>query len=193
MAAFERAFAAGFGVETDIRDHNGVLVIAHDVPTGPKQVTFDEVLQLYKFHDCPGAFAINVKAAGLHNLAASALMSARVPNGFVFDMSVPDALGYLHAGLCTFTRHSEIEPYPAFYERANGVWVDCFTEDWITANVVAEHRAAGKQVALVSPELHGRAHKEVWADWAMFLRDPDVMLCTDFPDEAAQTFRGGNL
>ena len=32
------------------------------------------------------------------------------------DMSVPDALGWLRAGVPTFTRHSDVEPYPPYYE-----------------------------------------------------------------------------
>ena len=43
-AAFAKAFAAGYGVETDVRDQGGRLVISHDPPTGEDLMTFDALL-----------------------------------------------------------------------------------------------------------------------------------------------------
>jgi glycerophosphoryl diester phosphodiesterase len=33
LSAFRRAFEGGFGIETDIRDLDGELVVSHDPPT----------------------------------------------------------------------------------------------------------------------------------------------------------------
>ena len=33
LKAFKKAFENGFGVETDVRDFNGELVISHDIAT----------------------------------------------------------------------------------------------------------------------------------------------------------------
>ena len=41
--AFERAFDNGFGIETDLRDIKGTIVISHNMPTGD-EMTFEEVL-----------------------------------------------------------------------------------------------------------------------------------------------------
>jgi hypothetical protein len=184
LGALRAAFAAGHGVETDIRDHDGVLVIAHDPPTGPGLTPFTDVLRAYVEAGAPGAFAINVKADGLQPAIGKALAEAGVGNAFVFDMSVPDGLRYLREGVRTFTRQSEYEPEPPFYEAAAGVWMDCFERDWIRPEAIAGHVAAGKAVALVSPELHGRPHRAVWHAWAEVRALPSVMICTDHPDEA---------
>jgi hypothetical protein len=143
---------------------------------------------------CTGPLAINIKADGLQTMLAEALSAYDIRNYFVFDMSVPDALGYLKADLRTFTRQSEYEREPAFLDRATGVWLDAFHSPWADAGVIRAHLAASRPVALVSPELHRRAYLEDWARW----RDLDqragggnlLMICTDFPDEAEQFFHG---
>ena len=181
-AAFERAFDAGFGVETDVRDHDGQLVVAHDPPRGSDLIPFGDLLELYVSAGQPGALAINVKADGLQAPLKALMARAGIDRGFVFDMSVPDSLGYLAEGFEVFTRHSEFEPQPAFYAEASGVWIDCFRGDWITADVARAHLAAGKKVALVSPELHRRPHANAWRQWETL--GSEVMICTDFPDAA---------
>lgn len=190
VAAFARAFSAGYGVETDVRDLGGDLVLAHDPPTDPTTRRFGDFLDQYKAAGCPGALAINVKADGLQAPLAELLDARSIANAFVFDMAVPDSLGYLARGFQTFTRHSEIEPEPPFYRRAHGVWVDCFESDWIAPEVVRRHRAAGKRVALVSPELHRRPHAGTWSRWVELAGDADLMICTDFPDQADRLFNG---
>src|SRR5262249_41926934 len=126
--AFERSLALGFGVETDVRDDRGRLVIAHDPPDG-SELELAELLRTYGQHDARGPLAVNVKADGLQALLTDALEATKA-RWFVFDMSVPDALGYARASIPYFTRQSEYEPEPALYEGAAGVWVDCFERDW---------------------------------------------------------------
>jgi glycerophosphoryl diester phosphodiesterase len=46
--SFLRAIENNFGIETDVRDHSGELVISHDMPIGDKNITFDEFLYNYK-------------------------------------------------------------------------------------------------------------------------------------------------
>ncbi len=127
--AFRRAFENGFGVETDTRDQNGVLKIAHDMPVGDGVMDFDTFLDLYKAYARAGTIALNIKA--------------------------------------------------------DGVWLDAFFGDWITPEVVEKHLAAGKKVALVSPELHGRDHSATW-DLSRDLRGENLAICTDLPHKAAE-------
>lgn len=186
--AFERAFAAGFGVETDVRDHDGRLVIAHDPPAGEGLLLFDDLLALYARRGAPGRLAVNVKADGLSGMVEEALARAGIANAFVFDMSAPETLRYLRGRLKVFTRESEYEAPPAFYDRAQGVWLDCFERDWIDEGAVRRHLAAGKAVCVVSPELHGRPHEQAWAALRGLAGEPRVMLCTDFPEAARDYF-----
>ena len=188
-AALRRSYELGFGAETDVRDHAGTLVIAHDPPRGG-EIKLSAVLAAYRASAVSGPLALNVKADGLQQLLADALDSAQVPY-FVFDMSVPDMVAYARASMRYFTRQSEYELVPVLYEDAAGVWVDCFERAWVDEACVAAHLSAGKDVCLVSPELHGRDPAPAWEAWSSWpvLRDPRVIVCTDLPERAAETLR----
>lgn len=195
--ALSLAWANGYGIETDIRDHDGVLVISHDPPTGTALLTADELFRRYKDLGAGTTLALNIKADGLQDRLAELLIRhAIAPDSyFVFDMAVPDALGYLRRGVPCFTRESEYETAPAFLERAQGVWMDCFHDDWIDQGAMERHLRSGRRLALVSPELHGRPHSQAWSVWRKALRslgdreaEKGVLLCTDFPEEAGRYF-----
>jgi glycerophosphoryl diester phosphodiesterase len=189
-AAFQRALDRGFGIETDLRDALGTLVIAHDPPRGG-ELTAARLAELCRTHPGSGPLALNVKADGLQGLVRDALDRDLPVGSYFFDMSVPDTLGYLAARLPIYTRHSELEPVPALYDQAVGVWMDAFHGDWIHGPAVTAHLDAGKEVCLVSPELHGRPYRPFWER----LRSeglgerPGCAICTDHPDEAAEFFR----
>jgi hypothetical protein len=185
MSAFGRAFEAGFGAEIDVRDRGRELVVSHDPPNGDAP-TLASVLDLHAAAGCPGELAMNVKADGLCELLSAEM--ADTPRWTAFDMSVPDAVQYSRAGAPFLTRQSEFEPEPSLYESSLGVWLDCFEGEWFSEALVAGHLRAGKRVCLVSPELHGRDHREVWRTWAAWgVRDhPDLAICTDHPTEAQE-------
>ena len=187
--AFDRAFSEGFGVETDFRDCCGELVVSHD-PPGRDAMPAKAFFELYRARGGDLPLAVNVKADGLQKLLKNMLEEYQVKNYFLFDMSAPDALISSRRGLRFFSRHSEIEPSPYLYDTAAGVWMDCFEREWMTAADVTRHRAAGKDVCLVSPELHGRPHEAFWRKLAEMKlpAGPAVMLCTDHPGKARVFF-----
>jgi glycerophosphoryl diester phosphodiesterase len=189
LPAFRDAFANGWGVELDVRDLDGELVISHDPPAAGA-LTFAAVVEEYVAQGSPGLLAVNVKADGLPAMIAAALAGVPAERWFAFDMSVPDTRGYLRASLPYYTRHSDLESAPALYEPAGGVWLDDFVGGFIDEARIAAHLEAGKHVAVVSPELHRRPHAEVWAQWRRWgvWSDPRVHLCTDHPLEAQEVF-----
>jgi len=185
--AFLRSFELGFGTETDVRDLAGELVISHDPPKGGE-------MSLAAYLRQPGAAslpqAINVKADGLARLIAQAMREAGATNWFVFDMSVPDTLMQLKEGNPVFIRMSEYEPEPPLLEQAAGVWLDAFEGRWWDCALIERIVQRGKQVCIVSPELHKRPHLATWEALRPLAGLAGVMLCTDVP-EAAQAFFGG--
>jgi hypothetical protein len=194
--ALRRALENGFGVETDIRDLDGQLVISHDPPRAGAMPLAD-FLDAYVETQAAGMLALNIKADGLQQTLAHALASRQIgpDRYFVFDMAVPDALGYLRLEMPCFTRQSEVEPEPAFIDQASGIWLDCFREDWIHRPDIMAHCAAGRRVAVVSPELHGRDWRAAWEEWREAYRDlgqrglsKRFMICTDYPLEAKAYF-----
>jgi glycerophosphoryl diester phosphodiesterase len=192
LEAFERAFAAGFGVELDVRDFDGELVISHD-PARATCPRFALVLALYRRYGMPGRLAINIKADGLAPQIARMTDDAGMRKAvFVFDMSIPDMISYVEQHIPTFSRCSEYERTPALPEACAGVWLDAFTTPWADESRMTAFLDEGKAVALVSPELHGKPHEEAWSVWRSALRatkpGKPVMICTDLPAEAKRFF-----
>ena len=194
-AAFRRAIKWGFGIETDFRDLDGCLVIAHDIPLRGEVMNADAFFALSNTRrDWRGMIALNVKADGLQRLMHDALQRAGLPlsRNFAFDMAVPDALGYARQGLTFYTRQSEYEKEPSLLDRAHGVWVDNFSGEFDQISHSSAWLSKGYKVAFVSPELHGRAHQDTWdkIGEAGLHRNNDFAICTDFPADALTFFRG---
>lgn len=187
--AFERALRAGFGIETDIRDCMGQVVISHDPPASSGLLRLVDFADLYQTTGSSAPLALNIKSDGLQGCVLNCLTTRGITNYFVFDMAVPDALGYVNRGAPTYTRQSKYEPMPSFYDRASGVWIDCFDGELCSNDVIAGHFRAGKNIALVSPELHNKPHEVAWRQWKPFAMSR-IMICTDFPDRADEYFNG---
>jgi hypothetical protein len=187
--AFERAWSNGYGIETDLRDLDGAVVISHDPPERGVR-SLDEFLAAYAARGGNTPLALNIKADGLQVAVAKAIARYRVQNYFVFDMSVPDSLHYLRAGMPVFVRLSEYEGDSPLLGRAAGVWLDAFESEWWTLDTVRALHERGKTVAIVSPELHKRPHEGLWQTLRGLepaMRN-SLMLCTDFPDAASEMF-----
>lgn len=187
--AFSRSFDMGFGTETDVRDTGGRLVISHDL-AGGDEISFSEVLDMLA--DRPLPLALNIKADGLARALVQELAARSLSHWFTFDMSVPELVAQLRLGLPVFTRASEYEPEPALYARATGVWLDSFERDWFGVDAISEFLSDGKQVCVVSPELHGRDPQPLWTllKNSRFAEHPQLMICTDRPEDARAQFGG---
>jgi hypothetical protein len=187
IRAFEKSLSLGFGIETDVRDYKGELVIAHDIPN-EECVLLEDFFSLYKLYKVINLpIALNIKSDGLQNKLKKLLEVYEVRNYFVFDMSVPDGIFYIKNDLVTFTRESEYETYPAFYDYAHGVWIDQFFSDWIDKQTIINHINNNKKICIVSPELHQRKYLDFWRKLKSIIEDLDssqIMLCTDHPEEA---------
>ena len=195
LVAFQDSFIREFGVELDIRNCQGQLVISHDIPTG-SCLLLEEVFECYNDIGLDVTIAVNVKADGLQELLKEAIDKYSISNYFAFDMSVADTLRYSQHQLKFFTRQSEYEQQPPLFDRADGVWLDCFEGDWWTPQDVEPHIQQGKLVALVSPELHGREYQTAWEVWRGIEREmatDRLMLCTDFPEQARAFFEQSDL
>ncbi len=227
--AFCLSFAAGNGVETDLRScEDGSIIVCHD-PFCQEGMKLAELLRIYNDYQQPGVLALNIKSAGIAQTLMAELKCHSVTNFFTFDMSIPDHLGYIKQGLNPYVRQSEYEQHPEqanalLYKEAHGVWLDQFVDpatgvcastqldlhsykneeivSWINERVIKRHLECGKNVALVSPELHvwGRRlsdslYKKIWQQWKLILQNlvlthdvSKIALCTDFPIEANNFF-----
>lgn len=185
-AAFRRSFELGFGTETDVRDLDGALVISHDMPTcGAMGMT--EFLALTG-GQLP--LALNIKSDGLAEPLRKAMAVYDRSAWFVFDMSIPDMRMHLKAGNPVFTRISEVEQAPVWFDESEGVWLDQFDREWFDVDFVTSLLDTGKRVCVVSSELHRRDYSRLWKMLQPLAACDNLILCTDVPEKAQYFFRG---
>ena len=185
-SAIRSALERGYGFETDIRDFDGRLVVSHDMANSLSQNVKEVFEWLYEFSD-RYTFAINIKSDGLNKKLKYLIDKYNIQNYFTFDMSVPQMIDYKESRIRFFTRQSEVEPEPCMYSDADGVWIDGFwSNDWITEALLNKHIENGKEICLVSPELHKRDNYVLfWDRIKKYNIDLEkIMICTDYPDEA---------
>lgn len=190
LEAFKRSFQLGFGVETDVRDFDGRLVISHD-PSNSDCLSLEHFFSLYRKHSFCSKLALNIKSDGLQLHIKDLLNNYGIENYFLFDMSVPDGLLYLNNNMVVLTRQSEYEKLPSYYELADGLWIDEFHGHWVTDEIIENHLENGKVVCLVSPELHNRDYLSEWSHYKSIEKKIGkniMMICTDYPEEAEEFF-----
>lgn len=182
LYAFEKAFDKYFGIETDLRDAQGEIVISHDIPLG-NEAKFEDVLKILDKRNLP--LALNIKSDGLAEKISELLKKYQVTNYFCFDMSIPQMVVYKDLGLNFFTGVSDICPNGVLFEEAKGVWLDSFYTDWFSKDDIQKYLEQGKEICIVSPDLHKREYKNIWNRYKDI---GGIMLCTDYPDEAKEFF-----
>jgi glycerophosphoryl diester phosphodiesterase len=186
LSAFEVAWDRGWGVELDVRDWYGELVVAHDpvraeVRSGGKTVS---PIRLSAVLDAMGTrrlpLAVKVKACGLAPLVRELIPP---PDWFFFDHAIPDLPSYAFEKLPYFLRASQVETIPRdpwLVQHARGIWLD---------STSPESLPAGKRLCVVSDEVRG---KNRGTQWAVLRDNPPAtpwMLCTDLPDAAEEWFQ----
>ena len=193
LKALGLALNEGFGIETDLRDLNGRIVISHDPPHEiSRPISFDKLLEKIASSSKSGRIGLNIKSDGLSAMIESKIKSIGINANrfFVFDMSIPDTLNYLKRTIPVYSRISDYEPIPPFQSKATGVWIDNFNGSFEQVEIARNLISQGVRVSIVSPELHGRNHKSLWdkiLDSKVYL-SPLFELCTDFPVEAKKLF-----
>lgn len=194
LAALEAALRAGHGIETDLRSRDGTLVLAHDPPRvldAPPR--FDGLLTRLERFPHSRCF-LNVKEDGLvPYLERYRDRLLALPVVF-FDMSVPELVRYAkrYPPSHLAARVSDVEPEPHGASFCRWLWVDGFfrdpTEEEL-ARLVARHPHA---LAIVAPELHGRAGERLAALIARGdrLAERERLWCADLAAQTPQVGEG---
>lgn len=194
--ALFKALDFGFGIETDVRDLNGKLVISHDIPVCESELSLENLFEYYASNGHIGTLALNIKSDGLQQEIKKLLKKYAIKNYFVFDMSIPDTLGYLSQDIRTYIRCSELEDCRPLIARAHGVWLDELTAEWIDVTTLTKLGEYLSPICIVSSELHGRTYTELWRNIKEALDksvcNSRLMICTDLPDDARKYFNDNN-
>lgn len=181
------ALKQGFGIETDIRDYCGDVIISHDPHVSGEVLRLSEFFHYYNSFGSSAKLALNVKSSGIGLALKSLLDEFRIKNYFVFDMALPDALFYIKIGLNVYDRVSEIEPAVLDKVATTGLWIDQFWDNWYPVGQQDNYKERPRCV--VSPELHKRKdYLTYWAKLKSFKTDSELSLCTDYPVEARNFF-----
>ena len=191
MTAFQRALDNGFGIETDVREYRGKLVLSHDL-ADDNSALCRELFDYYSRNNCDSCLALNVKEDGIHSSVKELLKEYKINNFFFFDMSIPEMVVYRRMELPFYTRHSDIETELVLYDYAKGVWVDAFYDDWDEVEASVRHIKDGKAVTMISPEIHGKDEISIWEQIknTNLCLDESFNLCTDYPQKAKEFFWG---
>ena len=192
LQALTYAVKLGFGLEFDVRDYCGSVVISHNPPVSKILTLEDLFTQISaKVKKEELSLAINVKCDGIEReLMTLISLFGLEPYSFLFDLSIPTMIQFSKMApkntLQIATRLSEYETVPVLLSKCTHIWVDCFDTDWYNPKMLVEELYKDKKIVFVSPELHGRHHMKVWEQ----LRDVELplYLCTDFPEEAKNYF-----
>lgn len=187
LEALTKAIELGYGVETDLRDYDGKLVISHDIANG-KSPLFSDFLKEYNSMNSNAILALNVKADGLQALVESELNQYSVKSYFLFDMSIPEQYVYIKNGFRIFTRQSEFEETAVMYNSVEGVWLDEIENMWIEKRIIEKHLKCKKKVGIISPEIHKHDVDRLWRIILEFKENENLILCTDRPDIAREYF-----
>ena len=187
--AFRRSFDLSFGVETDVRDCCGKIVISHDMPIG-SELEFDCFVDVVSQYGAKHkmTIALNIKSDGMADMIKGTLDRYKCLDYFAFDMSIPDMRSYIEIGVPVFSRISDYEKEPVFADMVSGFWVDSFESDWFDDMFVNDLLQGGKTVCIVSPELHKREYLKLWARLRLIEHNENLILCTDYPVEAHSFF-----
>ncbi len=192
ISALMNGLRQGFGVETDVRDFNGEIVISHDAPTNLNQLLYlEDFLKAYNDENHKLPIALNIKSDGLATLLVDKISKFALKDYFVFDMSVPDQFQYFNK-MNVFSRISEFEKNFELLKLSQGCWLDEIGSPWVTVKDFEFIVKLQKPIAVVSREIHGWNHLDLWEVIRRVLdkheHEQDILLCTDLPNEARAYF-----
>jgi hypothetical protein len=146
------------GAETDVRIHQGRLVLAHDPYQDGAELR--EFLRQWRHR----LLVLNVKEEGLEPHVLPMLAAAGVEDVFLLDQGTPLLVRTVKAGEGRVAvRVSEYEGTVGAWKlagRARWIWLDLYAGFPIAESEIQGLRAAGYRICLVSPELHAPTRKE---------------------------------
>jgi len=170
-------FEFDYGIEIDVRDYNGELVLSHDYPNKN-----DFLLKNY-LNDIPldTMIAINVKSCGIEENLKNIITDLNIRNYFVFDFSFPYLLKAQEFGITTAFRLSEYEKDEQDF--CKWVWIDCFNSIWYDSKFLKSLKDKKFKIAIVSPDIHNRQNEDEFLKIKKLDNENLIdVICTKYPE-----------
>jgi len=167
------------GVELDIRDRGGRLILQHDPFTDGEY--FEEYLKFYKH----GTMILNIKSERVEFRVLELLKNYKVKRYFFLDSSFP--MIYLLSRenekniALRFSEFEGLDTILNMENKVKWVWVDCFSKLPLDKEKFEILKSKGFKLCLVSPELQQQPEKI--GEYRYYLLqnhiNPDA-ICTKF-------------
>jgi hypothetical protein len=172
-----------FGIEVDIRSWGEELTIHHD------PFVQGEAFTAWLKHYQHRLLILNVKEEGLEARLIELMNEHGIENYFFLDQSFPFLVKWAKLGekrlAIRVSEYESIDTALSLKDKANWIWVDCFTQFPLNQNTAKQLKEANFKLCLVSPELQGRnAELEIPALQKLLKVEnitPDA-VCTKRPD-----------
>jgi hypothetical protein len=171
-----------FGVEIDIRSSGKDLIIHHD--------PFCEGESLKAWLSCYNhkTLILNVKEEGLEEDVLALIQRFGIQSYFFLDQSFPFIVKSIRNGIrqCAvrLSEYESIESVLSLRGLIEWVWLDCFSGQPPSSELIKTSQEAGFKVCLVSPELQGYEKSVIeifkYEYWGKNIRPNAV--CTKFPN-----------
>ena len=173
--SFHLAAKNGFGIETDVRDCAGHVIVSHDPCTNHEHLSLSSLL------NNQAQIALNIKTDGIVEEIKKFNHEMLESGSFVFDCSFPQLLAYKKAGIPHAIRISEFEKELPW--KPNYIWLDSFESDWWLEDSRILNLIEDVPTIVVSPELHKRKPEVMW-EKVISIRESgiDLSICTDHPE-----------
>jgi hypothetical protein len=153
-------FGAADGIEFDIRDTGGDIVVQHDPFLGGQLFT-----DFLKFCPSNKFYIVNVKSEGIERRAIADLEAHGIMQFFLLDCSIPMMVRLGREGerrlAVRLSEYESLATVEAMAPFVSWVWVDVFTQLPLTNAIETSIRNNGLKLCLVSPELQGQQDKIV--------------------------------
>jgi hypothetical protein len=177
-----------FGVEVDIRDSAGELIMVHD-PFSPGE-KFENYLKHYKHK----LIILNVKSERIEFKILELLKKYKIKNYFFLDSSFPMIWTLNKAGenniALRFSEYEPIENILAAKDMAKWIWIDCFSKFPVDDETYKIIKSSGLKTCLVSPELQGRPEDLI--KYITYIKEHKMVFdatCTKLYNIAWQTLK----
>ena len=182
------------GAEIDVRYHEDKLVLHHDPFSHHKNecLLLEDFLSSWKVD---GPLILNIKTEGIETSCISLMNKFKVANWFFLDLSMPYFVKFSNLALkkeiegfskrnlsVRFSEYEPIEYALSFSEKAEWIWVDCFSQLPLNEEIYNKIKLEKFKICLVSPELQG-LKKERINEFLFQIKEMEIeAVCTKYPE-----------